>query len=162
MLSVVCLVSEQPHMLSVATLRAKKMIIVRNTKRGKYHCTVDLQFDWFGLVCFANKNINCQLSYSWFQTSQTGGQQYSDTSPFSIPCNRHEILTQISAKETHSKPTLIPKQIRSPQMPSENLDREFELTKFRQKLGRWPFDWSLPRQALQRCQHCQLTNDNHH
>jgi hypothetical protein len=28
----------------------------------------------------------CQLSYSWFQTSQTGGQQYSDTSPFSIIC----------------------------------------------------------------------------
>jgi hypothetical protein len=25
------------------------------------------------------------LSYSLFQTSQTGGQQYSDTSPFSIP-----------------------------------------------------------------------------
>jgi hypothetical protein len=23
--------------------------------RGKYHCTVDLLFDWFGLVCFANK-----------------------------------------------------------------------------------------------------------
>ncbi len=20
-----------------------------------YHCTVDLLFDWFGLVCFANK-----------------------------------------------------------------------------------------------------------
>ncbi len=26
-----------------------------------------------------------QLSYRWFQTSQTGGQWYSDTSPFSIP-----------------------------------------------------------------------------
>jgi hypothetical protein len=25
------------------------------------------------------------LSYSWFQTNQTGGQWYSDTSPFSIP-----------------------------------------------------------------------------
>jgi hypothetical protein len=23
---------------------------------GKYHCTFDLLFDWFGLVCFANKN----------------------------------------------------------------------------------------------------------
>jgi hypothetical protein len=31
---------------------------------GKYHCTVDLLFDWFGLVCFANKNKNCDLSYS--------------------------------------------------------------------------------------------------
>ncbi len=25
------------------------------------------------------------MSYSWFQTSKTGGQRYSDTSPFSIP-----------------------------------------------------------------------------
>jgi hypothetical protein len=24
-------------------------------KRGKYHCTVDLLFDWFGLTCFAKK-----------------------------------------------------------------------------------------------------------
>jgi hypothetical protein len=23
--------------------------------RGKYHCTIDLLFDWFGLVCCANK-----------------------------------------------------------------------------------------------------------
>jgi hypothetical protein len=34
-----------------------------NTK-GKYHCTVDLLFDWFGLVYFANKNKNCLKSYS--------------------------------------------------------------------------------------------------
>ncbi len=53
--------------------------------RGKYHCTVDLLFDQFGLVSFANKNKNCQFSYSWFQTSQTGGQWYSDTSPFNVP-----------------------------------------------------------------------------
>jgi hypothetical protein len=26
--------------------------------KGTYHCTVDL-FDWFGLVCFANKKQNC-------------------------------------------------------------------------------------------------------
>jgi len=47
---------------------------------------MDLLFDWFGWVCLANKNKNCRLSYSWFQISQTGGQLYSDTSPFSIPC----------------------------------------------------------------------------
>ncbi len=46
--------------------------------KGQYHFTIDLLFDWFGLVCFVNKNKNCQLSYSWFQTSQTGGQRYSD------------------------------------------------------------------------------------
>jgi hypothetical protein len=32
--------------------------------KGKYHSTIDLLFDWFGLVCFANKNKNCLLSYS--------------------------------------------------------------------------------------------------
>jgi hypothetical protein len=57
------------------------MINSGNTKGGR---TVDLLFDWFGLVCFAIKNKNCQLSNSWFQTSQTGGQQYNNTSPFSI------------------------------------------------------------------------------
>ncbi len=36
----------------------------REFKRGKYHCTIDLLFEWFGLVCYANKNKNCQLSYS--------------------------------------------------------------------------------------------------
>ncbi len=63
--------------------------LCREYLRVKYHCTVDLLFDWFGFVCFANKNRNCQLWYSWFQTSQTGGQGYSDTSPFSIPCLVH-------------------------------------------------------------------------
>ncbi len=31
----------------------------REYQSGKYHCTIDLLFDWFGLVCFANKNKNC-------------------------------------------------------------------------------------------------------
>jgi len=61
----------------------------REYYKGKYHCTVDLLFDWFWLDCFANKNKNCQLSYIWFQTSQTGGQWYSDTSPLSIPRYEH-------------------------------------------------------------------------
>ena len=30
----------------------------REYLRGKYHCTIDLLFDWFGLVCFENKNKN--------------------------------------------------------------------------------------------------------
>ncbi len=45
----------------------------REYLRGKYHCTVDLLFDWFRLVCFANKNKKYQLSYSESQTSQTRG-----------------------------------------------------------------------------------------
>ncbi len=38
--------------------------LVQEILKGKYHCTIDLLFDWFGLVCFANKNKNCQLSYN--------------------------------------------------------------------------------------------------
>jgi hypothetical protein len=37
------------------------------------------------------KTKNCQLSYSRFQTSQTGGQWYSDTSPFSIPWTMSQV-----------------------------------------------------------------------
>jgi hypothetical protein len=65
------------------------MSLTREYSKGKYHCTLDLLFDWFGLVCFANKNKICQLSYSSFQTSQNGGQRYTDTSPFSIPWFDH-------------------------------------------------------------------------
>jgi hypothetical protein len=39
------------------------LLKVGNTKGGKYHCTIDVLFDWFGLFCFANKNKNYQLSY---------------------------------------------------------------------------------------------------
>ncbi len=30
------------------------MVEPGNTKGGIYHCTSDLQFDWFGTACFAN------------------------------------------------------------------------------------------------------------
>ncbi len=38
------------------------------------------------------------MSYSWFQTSQTRGQRYSDTSPFSIPWFNRQF--QVTAKQT--------------------------------------------------------------
>jgi hypothetical protein len=34
------------------------------------------------------------MSYSWFQTSQTGGQWYSDTSTFSIPWPNVKFILQ--------------------------------------------------------------------
>ncbi len=57
-------------------------------------------------MCFANKNKNCQLSCSCFQTSQTGGQWYNDTSPFSIPWYRHHLplsltIVQIFYNRSH-------------------------------------------------------------
>jgi hypothetical protein len=53
---------------------------------GQCHCTVDLLFDWFGISCTATEIFCFYLENSLIQTSQTGGQWYSDTSPFSIPC----------------------------------------------------------------------------
>ncbi len=35
-----------------------------NTKGGSITVLLYLLFDWFGLVCFANKNKKCKLSYS--------------------------------------------------------------------------------------------------
>ncbi len=52
---------------------------------GKYHCTIDLLFDWFGISCMTT-DIFCFYSQNrLIQTSQTGGQQYNDTSSLSIP-----------------------------------------------------------------------------
>jgi hypothetical protein len=42
-------------------------------------------FDWFGISCMATDNFYFYLQNRLIQTSQTGGQMYSDTSPFSIP-----------------------------------------------------------------------------
>jgi hypothetical protein len=55
--------------------------------KGGYHCTVDLLFDWFGISCLTTDNLCFYLQNRLIQISQTGGQRYSDTSPFSIPCN---------------------------------------------------------------------------
>jgi len=53
--------------------------------KGKYHCTIDLLFDWFGICCITTHNFCFYLQNRLIQTSQTGVQRYSDTSPFSIP-----------------------------------------------------------------------------
>jgi hypothetical protein len=41
--------------------------------------------DWFGISCMTTDNFGFYLQNRLIQTSQTGGQWYSDTSPFSIP-----------------------------------------------------------------------------
>ncbi len=61
--------------------------------KGKYHCTIDLLFNWFGISCMTTDHFCFYLQNRLIQTSQTGGQQYSDTSTFSIPCsNRRQSL----------------------------------------------------------------------
>jgi len=72
-----------PWASTIKPLTAVINVAVGNTKGGiSMYCRPPV---WFGLVCFANKNKNCQLSCSWFQTSQTGGQRYSDTPPLVFP-----------------------------------------------------------------------------
>jgi hypothetical protein len=59
-------VDSRPAVPASGTRKDSLSFIVLNQGilKGKYHCTIDLLFDWFGLVCFANKNKNCQLSYN--------------------------------------------------------------------------------------------------
>jgi hypothetical protein len=64
-----------------------------NTKRGKYHCSVDLLFDWIGISSLTTDIFCFYLQNRRIQNSQTGGQLYSDTSPFSIPCTRKHTLS---------------------------------------------------------------------
>ncbi len=40
---------------------------------------------WFGISCLTTSNFCFYLQNRIIKTSQTGGQRYSDTSPFSIP-----------------------------------------------------------------------------
>ncbi len=61
---------------------------------GKYHCTIDLLLDWFGISCMTADNFCFYLPNRLIQTSQTGGQWYSDTSPFSIPWPKYKILVK--------------------------------------------------------------------
>jgi hypothetical protein len=60
-------------------------MIEQGILNGKYHCTVDLLFDWFGISCMTTDNFCFYLQNRQIQTSQAGGQWYSDTFPFSIP-----------------------------------------------------------------------------
>jgi hypothetical protein len=63
----------------------EKYSLCREYLRGKYHCTVDLLFDWFGISCMTIDNFCFYLQNRLIQISSTGGQWYIDTSLFSIP-----------------------------------------------------------------------------
>ncbi len=47
---------------------------------------VDLLFNWFGMSSMTTDNFCFYLKNRLIETSQTGGQWYSDTFPFSFPC----------------------------------------------------------------------------
>ncbi len=52
----------------------------------KYHCTVDLLFDWFGICCMTTDNFCFYLQNRLIQTSQTGGQWFRDTVFYQVQC----------------------------------------------------------------------------
>ncbi len=80
-------------LLCVFSNSSKWISLFREYLRGKCHCTIELLFDWFGLVCFANKNKKMSVDIQLIP-NQTGGQWYSDTSPFSIPCFINKIIAK--------------------------------------------------------------------
>ncbi len=56
-------------------------LLIQGILKGKYHCTIDLLFDWFGISCVTTDNFCFYLQNRQIQDSQTEGQRYSDTSP---------------------------------------------------------------------------------
>jgi hypothetical protein len=74
------------HMLSVvAPFKGTVNKLKQGILKGKNQCTIDLLFDWFGISCMTTDNFCFYLQNRLIQTSQTGGQWYSDISPFGIP-----------------------------------------------------------------------------
>ncbi len=71
--------------LDLLRLSRKLRLLNQGILKGKYHYTVDLLFDWFGISCLNTDSFCFYLQNRLIQTSQTGGQQYSGTSPYSIP-----------------------------------------------------------------------------
>ncbi len=73
------------------------LVTVNVAVQGILKGVVDLRFDWFGISCMTTDNFCFYLQNRLIQTSQTGGQRYSDTSPFSIPW---AVLTLATLVET--------------------------------------------------------------
>jgi hypothetical protein len=62
------------------------MSLTGNTKWGSITVPLTSYLDWFGISCMTADKFCSYLQNRLIQTSQTGGQQYRDTSLFSIPC----------------------------------------------------------------------------
>ncbi len=100
---------------------------IREYWRGKYHCTVDLLFDWFGISCMTTGNFCFYLQNRLIQTSQTGGQRYSDTSPFSIPWTYH-------LKTTVTPSLILLKRALSSNLKFQNFFRDLTFQTFEKKV----------------------------
>ena len=56
--------------------------LCREHLKGKYHCTIDLLFDWFGNVPLCSTKFSAP---SMKNISKPVKQEVSDTSPLSVP-----------------------------------------------------------------------------
>jgi hypothetical protein len=52
---------------------------------SSYSFQIYVLFNWFGISCMTTDNFCFYLQIRLIRTSQTGGQWYCDTPPFSIP-----------------------------------------------------------------------------
>jgi hypothetical protein len=66
----------------------------------KYHCTIDLLFDWFGLVCFANKNKNCHIADFKPVKPEINGEMILP--PLVFPCTNIGLSSSILRKVVKS------------------------------------------------------------
>ncbi len=66
-----------------------------NTKGGSITVQSTSCLTGFWISCMTTDNFCFYLQNGLIQTSQTGGQQYSDTFPFSIPCLLQDILPNV-------------------------------------------------------------------
>ncbi len=80
----------------------KRLAMYQGILKGEV--SLYLLFDWFGISCMTTDNFCFYLQNRLIQTSQTGGQQYSGTSPFSIPCmyERSSLIALASSDEEKS------------------------------------------------------------
>jgi hypothetical protein len=69
--------------------------------RGEYHCTIDLLFDWFGLVCFSNKSkfFSFHTAYSKPVKQEVNGTVILPPSVF--PDQIYKTIRCIMLKEQH-------------------------------------------------------------
>ena len=67
-----------PQLKTVKTIPSDRELELKN----KYHCNTDLLFILFGFSCLVMLNKQQYYLFGQIQTSQTGGQPYSDTSPY--------------------------------------------------------------------------------
>ena len=52
--------------------------------KGKYHCTTDLVFDWFGFDQTSKSAVDLTYAKQLNPSSKTGGQPYSDSPPYEV------------------------------------------------------------------------------